>query len=934
MFARSSISFGDFHLDRDAEQLRHRGVARPLRPKSFAVLWYLANHAGRLVPQDELMRAVWPGTSVGSAVLRVSIREIRAALGESAHLLITVPRQGHRFALAAGKDAETSPFVGREHELAALHRALMRARSGARQMVFVSGDAGVGKSRLVRRFLDEVRRAGGARVASGQCVELYDGLEPYAPVIDLLACLCRQPGGDEVEAATRRLAPAWLRQLPGHGDSGDAPIPRPTAGGSGHLLRELSTLGEALASEQPLILHLEDLHWTDASTVDALSHVAQRDLPAALLIICTVRPQVGVHADRVEQLMRQLLARSRCTKMSLGPLSESEVGSYLTQRLAPHRLGPGMAATLHARTGGHPLFLDAMVDHLVDRGQLVVRDGWWRIAGTLDGVIPSAIREMIAWTFETVTPEQRRVLEAACVAGTAFSAATLAAMLGLSVDAVEDICDQLVEERRLVSGGTEQGPNGTASARYAFQHAMYADVLYASLTPALRSRHHRTIGDCVSAAHSGHMRDVASLLAHHFTLAGDEERAWFAHRQAARAARDSLAAREAMGHLEAAVTLLRALPADDKRASVELRCLLELGECTISVHGYGAPAVARVYERACEVATMTDDVASHVLAESGLFMHHALRAEFATAQKKAEDILRFATREPLFKGTGLGSLGTVLLSRGEVRSAFDAFWKAEEAWQPWPEVAPDLRALSCGFRAICALVLGHPGEAHGELSQMLQRVAGLPFDPLLVAQAHALAAYFHAAAGNPEEARRAADVAIAVTESHGVPLYLSPKVVQGWATRDPAAIRGEMARMADSHNLLGTPQYGALLAEALLDCGELTAAAEAIDHALATAEKTGEKYYLAELHRLRGRCLLHAARPTLSRDAVLAMEQAMSIAESQGSRLLLLRAAIDACSVATRSQTARDRLRTILGEMDDGSDTVDLVRARTLLADA
>lgn len=127
MIARTSISFGDFHLDPDAEQLRHRGVARPLRPKSFAVLWYLANHAGRLVPQDELMRAVWPGTSVGSAVLRVSIREIRAALGESAHLLITFPRQGHRFTLEAGKAADTSPFVGREQELAALHRALMRA---------------------------------------------------------------------------------------------------------------------------------------------------------------------------------------------------------------------------------------------------------------------------------------------------------------------------------------------------------------------------------------------------------------------------------------------------------------------------------------------------------------------------------------------------------------------------------------------------------------------------------------------------------------------------------------------------------------------------------------------------------------------------------------------------------------------------------------
>jgi adenylate cyclase len=395
-----------------------------------------------------------------------------------------------------------------------------------------------------------------------------------------------------------------------------------------------------------------------------------------------------------------------------------------------------------------------------------------------------------------------------------------------------------------------------------------------------------------------------------------------------------------MGHLEAALTLLWARPADEKRATVELRCLLELGECAISVHGYAAPAVARAYERACEVATRTGDVPSHVLAESGLFMHHSLRAELATAQENVERLLELAEQEPLYAGTALGSLGTLLLSRGEVRAAYDSFLKADAAWEPWPEIAPDLRALLCGFRATCRLVLGHFREAHDGIAQMLDRVAALPFDPLLVAQSHSLACYFHAAAGNAADARRLAEVAMTTTETHGVPLYLAPKVVYGWATGDPASIRDEMARAAAARNVLGAPQYGALLADVLLRRGDVAAAAGAVESAIAAAEESGEKYYLAELHRLRGRCLMQFARNAqprarreLANDAALALERAMSIAESQGARLWLLRAATDACGVATRSAAARSRLRSVLAQMDDGGDEEVLAGARAMLSD-
>lgn len=938
-----AISFGRFHLDPDAKQLRQGGIIVPLRSKSFAVLWHLACNPGRLVPQDELMRAVWPGTSVGPTVLRVSIREIRAALGDQAHRLVTVPRHGHRFVVDVDTDARVRPFVGRESELAALHHALLRARSGARQVVFVTGDAGVGKSSLVERFLDDVRASGSARIASGQCIDLYDGLEPYAPILDLLARTRTAAGDDSFERLAVRWAPSWLRQLPGRDrdDDVDDDAPCLIAPAGGRLLRELSTLLEAAANELPLVVELQDLHWADASTLDALTHVAQRDTTAALLLVCTRRPGIGPHAERLESMQRQLMARNRCSELRLGMLDASEVESFLVRRLAPKPLGQTVAATLHARTEGHPLFLTALTDHLLAQRQLVVNEDAWRIVGTLDGVIPTAIREMIATSFESVAPEQRRILEAASVAGTTFSAAAISAALDLPIAEVEDACDQLVAERRLAHGGIEHWPDGTTSARYAFLHDMHAEVLYAGLTPAMRSRYHRLVGESVSNAHAGHLQEVAAVLAHHFTLAGDEERAWYAHRQAARGARNGLAAREAIGHLEAALTMIRALPRDEKRMSVELRCLLELGEAAISVHGYAAPMVADAYRRACELSTSINDVASHVLAESGLFLHHSLRGDLAMAQDRAVEILHFSEVAPLLAGTGHGSLGTVLLSRGQIAGAQEAFRRAKDSWEAWPGVALDLRAMLHGFSAICALVMGDVREAHRELDLMLKKALALPFDPLLIAQCHALSTYFHAACDIPERALPSAERAISLVDAHGLPLFLSPRVAYGWAARDAAVIRTEMELLAESGARLGAPQYGALLADTLLGANDVAGAAEALDRAFAAAAEYGENYYLAELHRLRGRCLLLRASDASAREqrrlvaeAQESFGHAMSVASRQDARLFLLRAATDACATAPRPAQARDRLRDLLSDMDDGSETPDLVRARTNLAHA
>ena len=375
------ISFGDFQLDRRTRRLRHRGSERPLRAKSSAVLLYLAEHPNRLVTHAELQRAVWPGTAVSPSVLRVSISEIRAALGaEADRFLTTVPRRGYRFTVETGVAAPI--FVGRDAEQAALHEASARACSGQRQVVLVAGEAGAGKTALLDQFLDGLR-ADGVRCARGQALELHGGGEGCAAILDLLSRLCDEAGGDDVVASLSRRAPGWLLQLPGRVD--DATVERlrgraAVSSWEGRLL-ELAEAMETLAAEQPLVLVLEDLQWSDASTVDALLQLTRRTAGAKLLVVVSYRPEALADDHALLAMRKRLLESERCAEMQLGPLAMEDVAAWLARRLAPQPLGHGVARALHDASGGHPLRLAATLDRLLDENGLVVRDGAWQLDG-------------------------------------------------------------------------------------------------------------------------------------------------------------------------------------------------------------------------------------------------------------------------------------------------------------------------------------------------------------------------------------------------------------------------------------------------------------------------------------------------------------------------------------------------------------------------
>jgi DNA-binding winged helix-turn-helix (wHTH) protein len=293
------IIFGPFCFDRTAQCLRQGPREIRLRAKSLAVLQYLLEHPGRVISHQEFVQHVWVGTHVTRSVLRVCIWEIRQALGDAGatpEYIETVGQQGYRFCAQTRRtDASMrleAPFVGREAELAALRMALAEAQRGRLQLVFVTGDSGIGKTTLIHQFLSQAPATTPLRVGWGQCIEQFGAGEAYLPWLDALGGLGREPGGEHLSDALRHTAPMWLVHLPLLVQPGEMDgLQRRVQGmGSERMLRQLVEALMVLTRETVVVLVLEDLQWGDTATVEMLGALAQRFEPLQLLVLGTYRP--------------------------------------------------------------------------------------------------------------------------------------------------------------------------------------------------------------------------------------------------------------------------------------------------------------------------------------------------------------------------------------------------------------------------------------------------------------------------------------------------------------------------------------------------------------------------------------------------------------------------------------------------------------------
>lgn len=565
-------------------------------PKAFAVLEHLVERAGRLVTHQELLEAVWPDSVVEPQAVKKRILDVRNALGDrpkNSMFIETVPKRGYRFIAPVSEPTASGPpvsvraaqgtLVGRDRALTELHGGLQQATRGERQIVFITGEAGIGKTALA----DEFRRQSAStalslRIATGQCVEGYGGKEPYYPMLDALGRLCAGPQAASIVRILAAQAPTWLVQFPAllkreHREMLQREILGITRE---RMLREICEALETVTAECPLLLVFEDLQWVDHSTVDLVSALARRQVPAKLMLVATCRPLDLESRDHpLKALTQDLLVRRLCREIALAPLTEAEAGEYLAGRLSGTSLPQGLSALLHRHSEGNPLFMVATLDHMTKRALISQENGSWQLQVPLAQIelaVPDDLRRMIEAQLERLSAEERRVLELASIVGASFSAAVINSVADVDAQTFEDLCEDLSRRRQIVRrAGTHHFPDGTTSERYEFVHALYRRVLYDRLPPRRTARLHRRIGERLQALHPQPTDEVVPELAHHFEAAADWPRAVEYLQLAADIARRRFAHPQADSLLQRALKLVSNLP-EAHRVPMKLELLAKL----------------------------------------------------------------------------------------------------------------------------------------------------------------------------------------------------------------------------------------------------------------------------------------------------------------------------------------------------------------------
>src|SRR5277367_5576866 len=533
--------FACFQLDTQNECLWRNGDRISLTPKPFAVLRYLVENPQRLVTHDELLEALWPETYVQPQVLRTYVLELRKVFGDdagNARFIETVPKRGYRFiaplaessSSASGYEQKNgapapSVLVGRDVELEEFHRAMAEVLQGERQMLFITGEVGIGKTALVDTFCRQLSADGQARMARGQSVEGFGGKEPYYPVMEALTQLCTESGDGKSLRILQQKAPNWHAKLAVVMTSEIKPAPA-SAVPSERLLGELCDALEAMAVEAPLILVFEDLHWADHSTLDMISALARRRAQAKLMLIATFRPgDVTEGQHPLKGLKQDLVTRKLCMEMALGPLSKSAVAEYLTRELDQPKPPPGLTSFVHQHSEGNPLFMIAVLEHLISQNYLRRQDDLWQLVSPLaeiDMGVPAALSELIELQIERLDPADQRLLEAASLIGVIFPAWAAAAALNGDLEEIEDQYEKLTRRLHFLNpAGHDELPDGNQSAFYVFAHGLYREVLYKRQSSSRRARRHRRVAEKLLQLFAGREQDVAAEISHHFEAAGD-----------------------------------------------------------------------------------------------------------------------------------------------------------------------------------------------------------------------------------------------------------------------------------------------------------------------------------------------------------------------------------------------------------------------------
>jgi DNA-binding winged helix-turn-helix (wHTH) protein/tetratricopeptide (TPR) repeat protein len=620
--------FQPFRLD-TVNRCLWRGDERvPLTPKAFDVLSYLVEHRARLVTQDEILEAVWTDTHVNPEVVKKAILEIRRILGDRPDrpvFIETLRKRGYQFiapvtdsraGLRPDSDAVSDRrIVGREAALAQMDACLDRAFAGQRQMIFVTGEAGIGKTKLVDLFHHRAASGPETVIIRGQCIEGFGGKEAYYPILEALGHFASQGQQSDVPQLLAKIAPTWLIQFASlvKPEQRDA-LQREVLGTTRErMVREICEVLEAISLRSLLLVILEDLHWVDPSTVDVISALARRRLSARLVVVGTYRPtEILASENPLRHLTQNLYVHRLCQEIAVEPLGRSEIDEYLARVFPEHRLPAALRELIQRQSGGNALFMTTLIEDMVARSTIVQREGHWVLSNSVEEIrtwIPASLEQMLRLQFEQLSDDEQRVLTSGSVAGEQFSVWAVSGMLAEPPDGVESICDHLAARDLFIRAtGIHPIPDGSSSAHYEFRHSLFREATYRRLSNLNRSKLPKRHGERLRTFQATRPEMASELVLHfeeareyaeaikYLVLTGEHAARRFAHR-------------DAIQVLRRALDLVVKVP-DRERAGIEIGILRRIGDASYAL-GAMSESV-QVYEQAASAAAKAGQIAAQI----------------------------------------------------------------------------------------------------------------------------------------------------------------------------------------------------------------------------------------------------------------------------------------------------------------------------------
>ena len=838
-----------------------------------------------------------------------------------------------------------TPFSGREEELALLLRQWCKARAGEGRVVLISGEPGIGKSRIVAHLAECITEQERYTRLLYQCSPYYrdTSLYPFTGQLERYAVIASDDPPtrrlDKLEAIVAIRGPSRQSAMPLLAallaiPTGERypPITLTPMQQRRQTLAALLDQLEALAQRQPVLLVFEDVHWADPTSIELLDLMVERTRRLAILTLITFRPEF-------EPSWAGLANVSALTLQRLGRRDvQAIVGGVAEGRTLPSEV----MEQIVSKADGVPLFIEELTKAILESGLLTKDESSYQLSGPLPLLaIPLTLQDLLMARLDRLGPA-KEIAQIGAAIGREFPYDLLRAVARIDDMALRDALDRLEVAELASSRGKPP------KAVYTFKHALVQDAAYGTLLRSRRQHLHGEITSTIEQAFPEIVEMQPEILARHCAEAGLGEKAQEYWRAAGEQAVRRASNREAIGHFRQALALNEKLPPDIGRSRAELAILSQLGPALMSVHGFSAPEVGVVFERAVDLARQLESSVDLAPPLAGLWLFHTARGQFCRSNEITNELFNIARTldDPDILLQAHHCAWPIRLLRGEISDAkahadagLSLYDETRHARHRFLYLGHDPAVCALSIKAISQWLLGHPAQGLRLEKEAIDLARRLQHAPSL---AHALwhVCQAQVARNDATAVMATATELLALSEEHGITQTRAVTLVfLGWAVGQTKDVTQGVQRLEDgliAFNRLGHRTHRCLatclLAETYFTSGRYESGIEQANRALAASSEIGDRWFLPQIYMTHAR-LLQQVSPNANA-AEMSLRKALEFAELQCAKGWELRAATSLarlwCDQGKRDE-ARNLLAPVYGWFTEGFDTRDLKEAKTLL---